>query len=1331
MANTEIKIPDEYEVVPTVPELPDGYELVDDAPDVGLDVAGERGRELSFRQGTPKTAWQKFTDMFREDAPALRAKAQNAIAYSEMFNIPVGEAYTYHDEISEQLGGQDMPTTFELASGVVALPVVHALMYNPVGAVLGVAAYETIAEAESAAIQAWKGEKYKAFQHKGLKDLIPEDSTDLSNTVVESLDFLAKGLAAHKVFRLAPKLSEKIAREIITEHGGPKEIWIDPADLKAELQTGGVIGADELSIVKELGLTGKQYRQAIKDGLNIKVAPEKIVTIQDRPWYAGVKKLFKIDPKVEVRTSGGKVEDFSFGKGEAQKPATTPTQKAFIGQGDTPEAVAEKLGIKYDDFYKDGNAYQFTDPKTGSTLNARNLEDLPTKLDDMRAEFERKGGGLLGAAKKETITEEPAEKVYYVGEKSVTSEENTVETPRVVNLDKAKAFKSVTDAARSNAITKAAKDFAKNEKDANEYVKQLKAAGLERDAAAAEKLLGEDVYYDLETRLVDEEIKLLEKITQKSFKKKQPKTTIRENTGQRKVKELIEVDESAALKDQIRLEARAARMAFAEGKKVSALKHKERQRILLERARERARTKKKIRGIQNRLKKPTPKTVDFYYREAIDNIKGLIDPNFRTEKTIGKRNRTKEFLEKHPDKVVDMPKKLFAMLDKNTLNDFTVEDLEAVDEEIKRLIKHGALKRKLERSKRRREINEARDNIVATMIGEISKGTPRPIVKATIKEGKSGSRFRAARATTLRPERIADLIDGYQNFEGPTHDFFIDRVNAAENNKIDSRGERRDFIEGGREKLNITVADLVEEKIYDDIPYTLDERLDIYAGSLNDSKKLAIIHGNNIPEETISRIVNGLTAEEKELARLIIKDYEANKDRLRESVIKYENRDLGYEENYTPIRRTEIDYTTMTQEIVDEILHRSHYKKGATEKGFTIDRSKIPAEFQRPIRLGLYQTWLEQMPKQEQYIHMTPVVKDMHKVLEDKTFRDAVQQSSTIGTEHTRALKNYVDRVANPNIYKSFNHIENLSRELRNNTALYYLAGNVMTMAKQVPSVLFYLPEAGPVHLSASFADFIKDPIGQMERVRGFDPQVRERQIERELEELKALDSGAYHQAKRFISKYGMAGIYAMDRVAITIGWNAVYNRYLPTLGHEGAVKKAQAVTLRTQPQAGVKNLPDIYATNEIFNWFTQFTNQLNQVYNIGTHDIKGYAKNKDYYKVALTAAAIALNALWIWSITNKKLPEGADDVADAFSDQALNALPVVGRQINQGRKGFDDTGIPPFGGVSDVAKGVMEGSPENIIDGIGLLVGAPGVFTKRTWRAIDKEDPSQMLGKK
>jgi hypothetical protein len=300
-------------------------------------------------------------------------------------------------------------------------------------------------------------------------------------------------------------------------------------------------------------------------------------------------------------------------------------------------------------------------------------------------------------------------------------------------------------------------------------------------------------------------------------------------------------------------------------------------------------------------------------------------------------------------------------------------------------------------------------------------------------------------------------------------------------------------------------------------------------------------------------------------------------------------------------------------------------------------------------------------------------------------------------------------------------------------------------MAKQIPSLMLYLPQAGP----QLFINMLKmaDPSGGFKRARDaykfvteHDPQVAERQLEREMVELKNAKGNAYTQYKSFIAKYGMWGIYAMDRTAITIGWKAVYDNNVARLGHEQAVKLARDVTLRTQPQAAAKDLPGIYASSEYLNWVLQFTNQLNQIYNLGKHDIRSMVKSGEYGIAMAQAGALAMTALWIATIKKGELPDDAEDVLDAFFDQFIASLPLFGRELLASMEGIYSGGdVAITKAVKQITSFLKRKNPrrsrrrrrsrsgdnktvKRIAEGVGIITAFPGIFTERTWEFLESE---------
>jgi len=566
------------------------------------------------------------------------------------------------------------------------------------------------------------------------------------------------------------------------------------------------------------------------------------------------------------------------------------------------------------------------------------------------------------------------------------------------------------------------------------------------------------------------------------------------------------------------------------------------------------------------------------------------------------------------------------------------------------------------------------------------------------------------------------------------HKTFYDDVNKAVDSQLRQTDKRLDAGKERREELKISMEDLVATRTVDGVSYKVDEMIGIYCAEKNPLSKLAIMYGNNISEETIGKVISKLTEAEKAWGDHIIKDYEQNHGRLRESVIEVENRDMGHEENYTPMRRTGVDYKMTNEEIINEVLMKEHLKKGYAEKGFTLDRKSVPKEFQKPIRLGVTSVWLEQISKQEHYIHFSKLSRQLHKIIEDKRFAESVE--GIFGKEYLEATKNYVDRIANPNIYKAFGAIERASRMLRKNMVVAYLAYNVVTIGKQLPSMFFYMRDSGVKNLLGAMGEFSNNPSKLMKFVQEKDPQMKHRMLEREIEELKNLDLEAYDNIIKKVGKVGMMGIQMMDRIATTIGWKGVYDRALSEGKSEAeAIRLAQNATLRTQPAAHAKDIAELYATNEFLNWVTQFTNQLNNIYNIVTYDIPGDVRNVKYYNALLSAISMCIGALMIWTMSHRRLPESEEDVASAFGEQAMNAIPLFGRTMATASSGWRSSAAPAFKAAEAagmVAGGVSKKATQRaIMEAIAITYGLPYTGVKRVYKVIDKEDIREIIGGK
>ena len=268
----------------------------------------------------------------------------------------------------------------------------------------------------------------------------------------------------------------------------------------------------------------------------------------------------------------------------------------------------------------------------------------------------------------------------------------------------------------------------------------------------------------------------------------------------------------------------------------------------------------------------------------------------------------------------------------------------------------------------------------------------------------------------------------------------------------------------------------------------------------------------------------------------------------------------------------------------------------------------------------------------------------------------------------------------------------------------------------------------------SSVAEFVDNPFEVIDRVREKDPQIRQGSVEREITELRNANKKAYEKIISQVGRVGFSGIVAMDTVVKSIGWNAVYKKSLQNGASEAeAVQEAQNVTLRTQPAARSKDVASLYAKSEYLNWFTMFTNQLSQIYNIATFDTFAFIKNRQYKKAMLASMGLAVNALAIWAIANKRLPEDEEDVLQALGETATNAIPLVGKSITSGTKGYGDNTLPVFKAAQVLGKtlpiGEQEAEAEDILEAVGVLGGFPVVATKRVYQFIEEGELIELFG--
>jgi len=237
-----------------------------------------------------------------------QAEAQNMYALSEVANIPLSDVRENWAKIKNlpQVTGiqRTDPTLMELASVPIGLGVLWGTITNPIQTALGVGGFLALSEVENFVVSKIKEKPYLLGADMGAKELLPEESTQASKDFVDILDFIAKGAVLGAVNKKLPALGQKLTKNIIEKYNLPKKVFISAKKVQAIFNPArGKITPAEESLVRDLGLSGDQYKIAINKGLNIEIPAEKITTITDKPYWAKIKGLFKVKPETQVKVS--------------------------------------------------------------------------------------------------------------------------------------------------------------------------------------------------------------------------------------------------------------------------------------------------------------------------------------------------------------------------------------------------------------------------------------------------------------------------------------------------------------------------------------------------------------------------------------------------------------------------------------------------------------------------------------------------------------------------------------------------------------------------------------------------------------------------------------------------------------------------------------------------------------------------------------------------------------------------------------------------------------------------------------------------------------------
>jgi hypothetical protein len=575
---------------------------------------------------------------------------------------------------------------------------------------------------------------------------------------------------------------------------------------------------------------------------------------------------------------------------------------------------------------------------------------------------------------------------------------------------------------------------------------------------------------------------------------------------------------------------------------------------------------------------------------------------------------------------------------------------------------------------------------------------------------------------------------------------FYDRFNRTESERFVLREKMMNAIEAIKKKHGLTPEMLGKSVEIDGIPFTVSEMMGITMIQSNEEHRTAVIEANGIPPETVEKIVSMVSKDAKLMGATadMAGWFEEIFPGMAAAVLDNSNgaQDLTKVKGvYMPIFR-ELDITEDIFDIItDDGQSRSFFGRGPGKPGPVKDRTVSKGGGPGRVRMSLFDNAYKYGEIASKYITQQRTLSELSRLVNDKVFREALKQSA--GDPYLKYLDDYIKRIVDPMHYRKYDAWGSVSRVLREHASVLYIAGNLVTVAKQPLAMFFFLGNngIGVSELGGAIGKYISDPKGTVQFMLDRDPQMRNRSVTRESEEQKVrmqmvtrprsplakagvpVPEVVERGSELFVNK-SFAALNWMQTQVDVLGWTAAYDK-AKALGksEDDAIAAGQAAVLETQNAMSAKDAAPLFYSNDWLDLVAQFTDQPNKVYNILAKDLPLAWKRDDKEAAFMTVLGLAFGILLHSMVTKGEIPEDPEDWARLVSLEAINLVPVFGSAVTSAIQHYSGSpaGVSVVGAVgADVyqaGEAVLEGDYERafqkIIRPIAVAMKLP--FPKTT----------------
>jgi hypothetical protein len=616
---------------------------------------------------------------------------------------------------------------------------------------------------------------------------------------------------------------------------------------------------------------------------------------------------------------------------------------------------------------------------------------------------------------------------------------------------------------------------------------------------------------------------------------------------------------------------------------------------------------------------------------------------------------------------------------------------------------------------------------------------------------RAGDKIKGFYLQTLRGERIFQHMDGgepgwwwrtfYQTIDN-ARTVVLRNIqsaedlmrNVAKNNKINlpkMLSNRQSFVAADGRRFQL---------------YSM-EKIGLYLSSLNKQNLQYVKELNHFTDDMVRQVIDSMTPDEKFMAQMFRKYFN---DRQRMQAVRQvrevvEGKTFREVDEYLPIW---LKNREGAGTLDDWIVFEDDVAKGGVNylkdirSGMTKTRTGGGTG---ELELDAMAIFLRHVKNTENYIHMTPVARDLGIILRDDAVRNALKRAKLPGGTF-KTLPHEVDTWVRDAVATSIGatdeQIGRLMRGLRVNAVTAVLGFNVVTAMKQFPSFVGAAALAGEKNVIRGLLRYTTHKHEYDELIKRYSPQIYRRAMEREIAEEAASRGGVQAMIRGRLTRKQVATYLTttVDRNVVGSIWAGVFDDAMKKgATADDAARLAEQVIRKTQPFYDPKDLPALWRATgkggELKKMFTVFQNQLNQYWNTMIFDVVG---QKQLGNIGAAEAArrtmdtLVVPGLFIGAIANSKLPSDPAEAAQWVAEMGGAMVPVFGTQVLSAFRGYNPGVITleplerTYYAIQAGQKAVQEPANTNLAkagqraaEAAGYLGGYPVSQPKRTAQAI------------